>query len=306
MKTFIFLYFLGIGTFIKAQELKRISNINTEFGEIYYVLKQDKSIKQGQYLKYYETMKLYDKAIDAYGEYDNNKKTGVWIYCDVENPLNPLVSIGEYVNDKKVGQWAYFYRPHLEMIESLKLAGKNKHTQVVLPTKDNEKFKITLDTIGIRIAVIGNYDNNKKTGIWNYYFQDGSLAYKYDFSTNTIINNNVLNSYDQCGAIGIFKTLFHKSFIEKKVTSKPFFFQNSKAEFEIAIYNDSISISKVNSTGSKPFIKCMQDIIDKMSLDWINYDPKLEQNKLQFQINYIIDGNIGTVTLDSIKTLLPY
>ena len=95
MRATLFLYLVIISVTVNAQELKRITKSNLHFGEIYYVLKSNRSIKQGQYLKYFESMNMYDKAIECFGSYDNNKKTGVWIFCNAESESNPLISIGE-------------------------------------------------------------------------------------------------------------------------------------------------------------------------------------------------------------------
>jgi antitoxin component YwqK of YwqJK toxin-antitoxin module len=302
MKTQLILLFLAGSALVNAQELKRVNKTTVEFGEIFYVLKNDKNIKQGQYLKYFESMNRHDKAIESYGSYDNNKRTGAWIFCDAEDMSNPLISIGEYINDNKVGQWLYFYKPVSDE-NIIDLTGRNKHTKVLLPTKENEKFNITLDTTGIETAAVGDYIDNKKTGIWSYYYKNGSLACKYDFSVNEMTYNNGLISYDQLGGIERFKALFHKSTFEKKINDRPFFVLNSNVVFELTTYHDSINIKKIDSNGSIPFAKTMENILRTMPLDWINFDPRLEENKIKIQLNYVVDGRIGTVTLDSIKPL---
>jgi hypothetical protein len=302
MRTTILLCLLSFSTIVKAQELKKITKANNHFGEVYYVLKSDKNIRHGQYLKYFESMNMYDKSIEVYGNYDNNKKTGAWIYCDAENVANPLLAIGEFKDNKKVGKWVYFYIPDSESDNIINLFGGKKHTTVTLP-KGNDLINVSLDTIGIRTAAIGECIDNKKVGVWNYYFKNGSLACKYDFTYNTMIYNNGLKSFDQLGSLERFKSLFHKSVFEKRINNQPFFVQNSNVIFELTTIHDSISIQKISSIGSTPFAKTMEDILYKMSADWINYDPRAEQNKIKIQINYIVDGKIGTVTIDSIKPL---
>jgi hypothetical protein len=302
MRTKILFCLIVFSTIAKAQELKKITRANNHFGEVYFVLKSDKTIKHGQYLKYFESMNMYDKSIEAYGNYDKNKKTGAWIFCDAENDANPLLAIGEFRDDKKVGKWLYFYIPATENNNIINLFGGKKHTTVTLP-KGNDPINVSLDTIGIRTASIGEYNDNKKVGVWDYYFRDGSLACKYDFTSNSIVYDNGLKTYDQLGGLERFKSLFHKSAFEKKINNQPFFVQNSNVSFEITTLHDSISIKKLNSFGSVPFAKTMENIIYNMSKDWINYDPRLEQNKIKIQLNYVVDGRIGTTTLDSIKPL---
>jgi antitoxin component YwqK of YwqJK toxin-antitoxin module len=303
MKIQLFLLLLATSALVNAQELKRVTKSTNQFGEIYYVLKNDKKIKQGQYLKYFESMNLHDKAIESYGSYDNNKKTGAWIFCDAEDMSNPLIAIGEFMNDNKVGRWVYFYKPISDNDSIIDFTGNNKHTKVLLPTRENEKFNITLDTTGIGTAATGDYIDNKKTGIWSYYYKNGSVACKYNFSEKALIYNNGLISYDQLGGIERFKALFHKSTFEKRINDQPFFVQNSNVVFELTTYHDSINIKRIDSYGSIPFAKTMENILTRMPLDWINFDPRLEENKIKVQINYVVDGNIGTVTLDSIKPI---
>jgi hypothetical protein len=302
MRTKILLLLVAFSTLVNAQELKKIVKANNHFGEVYYVLKSDKNMRHGQYLKYYESMNMYDKAIEAYGNYDNGKKTGAWIFCDAENAANPLLAIGEFKDDKKFGQWVYFYIPDSESNIIIDFSGSTKHTKVLLP-KGNDPINISLDTLGIRTAAIGEYNENEKVGIWNYYYKNGSLACKYDFTHNTMIFNSGLTSFDQLGSLERFKSLFHKSIYEKKINNHPFFLLNSNVTFEISTLHDSISIQKINSTGSAPFAKTMEDILYKMSVDWINYDPRVEKNKIQIQISYIVDGRIGTIKLDTIRPL---
>ena len=162
MKTKILLCLIAFSTIANAQELKKITKGNDHFGEVYYVLKSDKNIRHGQYLKYFETMNMYDKSIEAYGNYDNNKKTGAWIFCDAENVANPLLAIGEFRDDKKIGRWVYFYIPDSEQDNIINLLGGKKHTKVILP-KGNDPINVTLDTIGIRTAAIGEYSDHQKS-----------------------------------------------------------------------------------------------------------------------------------------------
>ena len=275
-----------------AQELRRVTKINDLFGEIYYVLKNDRKIKQGQYLKYFESLSINDKAILSYGSYDNNKRSGAWFFCDFMDISNPIISIGEYANDKKVGKWVYFYKPLL--------TGKIKHTKLILPTKGNEKLNIILDTTGIAIAAVGDYTDDKKTGIWTYYFKKGAVACKYDFSANSMIYNNSLVTYDQLGGIERFESLFYQTIFEKALNDGTIFSQNSNVILEIDTYQGGIEIKIINPYGNISFAKAMGNIIARMDLDWINFDPRLEENKILVQIGYYENR---AISLESVKPL---
>ncbi len=302
MKTIALIFLFVASVTANAQGLKKVTRANNHFGEVYFVLKGKSNIKQGQYLRYFESMNMYDKSIEAFGNYDNNKKTGAWIFCDAEDNTNPLMAIGEFSNDKKVKRWVYFYSPESDNENVIDLSGGKKHTKVILP-KGNEQLTITLDTNGIRTAAVGDYDDGKKVGEWSYYYKNGSLACRYDFSNNIMTYNNGLTTYDQLWGLQRFKSLFHKQAFEKRINNHPFFVQNSNVTFEITTIHDSINILRISSYGSVPFAKTMEGIINKMPLDWINYDPRLEQNKIKVQINYVVNGNIGTMILDSINPL---
>ena len=299
MRLLIFINFIVFCSLTNAQELKKVTKTYKGFGEIYYVLKENKSIKHGQYLKYHESMDLYNKAIDSYGKYDQNKKIGVWLYCDVNHPMNPLITLGSYAQNKRDGEWIFFYSPILKDTSVLSLLGyNNRLTKVILPSKGKEEFQISLDTAGIKVASIGNYQNGKKVGIWNYYSRDGKLVSKIDFSSNNIVYNNLTANYDQLNGINRFKELVHQSATE--TTKESFFTQNSYVAFEIITTGDSICVNRIKTFGSEPFAKTIEDYIKTMSLDWISYDPRLEQNKIKIYVDYKVEGSIGKAKIDSV------
>ena len=307
--------YLILGIFIilelnaNCQELKRITKAYKAFGEIYYVLKDNKDVKQGQYLKYYKsidlhnTIDLYNKTVESFGSYESNKKSGVWIFCNVSHPLNPLISLGEYKNDKKSGQWIYFYGPELKDSSYITSLIKNKkYTKVVLPTKNTEEIQVSLDTTGTKVASTGSYSLGTKIGIWNYYSRSGELVCKFDFSNNRLLYSNRSSISDQLGGIKRLGELLFQSAREQK--TDPFFYKDFKVSFEVSTHHDSLSILRINSVGSESFAKLLDEIIHTMSLDWINYDPLLEDNRIRIYINYVIDGNIGKANIDSIVPLI--
>lgn len=285
-----------------AQGTKRVTKSNKLSGEIYYVLKENKDIKQGQYFKYYQTFS--DKAIDSYGHYDNNERTGTWIFCDVNHLKDPLISIGSYSKGKKEGQWIYFYSPPNLEKDAYSLLNAEKLTSIYVPSNKNEEFQVSLDTTGIKIAATGNYLNDKKTGIWSYYSLNDTLLCKFDFSANRMIYSKGLKNYDQLGGINRFIKCFYLSLDDTKAADQLFVSNDSNVTLEISTDNDKIQIQQLKSKGNPEFAKLVEDILRKMSNDWINYDPRLEHNKLHIVLNYVRTGNVGRVTLDSIKPLM--
>jgi len=301
MRTTIFIYLMTIVLLANAQDVTRVSKSSLHWGEIYYVLKTDKSAKHGQYLKYFESMNAHDKAIESYGSYENNKRSGAWMFCDPEALTNPLISIGEYKEDEKTGTWIYFYGPGRYIKDFSNLVNSRKQTQVELPSKGNEHINVTLDTTGVKTAVMGNYSGNKKIGIWSYYYPNGILACQYDFTKDSMIRNNGLTSYEQLGGIERFAALFHKALFEKAMKNRPFYVVNSDVSFEIITNHDSVDIIKTGSNGSIAFTNAIETVLHKMSSDWINYDPRFEKNKIKIKINYVVSGNKGEVSLDTFE-----
>jgi len=296
-----FIIFFYLTSNLSAQELRKITKAKDLFGEIYFVLKDNKNIKQGPYLRYHESFSLNNKAVDSYGKFYQNKKTGVWLYCDVNHPMNPLITLGPYADDQKLGQWIYFYSPIIKDTSVFNLLGFKKLTDVTLPSKGSEEFQIALDTSGMKAASIGNYSMNKKEGEWSYFSRSGALVYKIDFSNKVVITDNRPVSFDLLGGIQRFKELVHQSATEQ--TNEAFFYQNSSVILEISTFSDSITMQRIGSFWSEPFAKAMEKIFRSMSLEWISYDPRLEFNKLKVYIDYKVDGRTGLAKIDSVVPL---
>jgi antitoxin component YwqK of YwqJK toxin-antitoxin module len=309
MKSLVLFYFLLFSVLANCQELKRISTEYNSYGEVYYVLKNNKEIKQGQYLKYFKSIDLHNKidlhakTIESYGNYESNKKSGAWIFCNIHHPLNPLISIGEYKDDMKNGQWVYFYSPALKDSNYIaSLIRNQKFTSVEIPTKSTDEIKVSLDTTGVKVASIGNYSFGTKTGVWEYYSPKGQLVCKYDYSKNSLLYSNSLNISGELGGIDRFKELIFQAAHEQNVN--PFFFKDSKVSIEVSTYRDSINITRLNNIGSESFAKLMVDVIHNVSLDWIDYDPTLEENKIRIYVNYVVEDNKGTAKIDSIVPMI--
>ena len=79
------------------QKVKKPAPVKTK--EIFQVLKNEPSIKQGWYKKY-----KYNKLIEE-GYYNNNKKDSIWKYY---NQSGPLVASGKFKEDSMVGVWHYY------------------------------------------------------------------------------------------------------------------------------------------------------------------------------------------------------
>ncbi|MFZ0282132.1 MAG: hypothetical protein WAL29_10810, partial [Bacteroidales bacterium] len=245
----IILYLLFLTSFADSQELKKIfeKQDNSSFAEEYFVLKEDKSIKHGKYLKYYERL-LVEKYIKQFGSYDHNQKTGVWFLFNIAHPQNPLNIVGEYSNGEKTGPWFYFYPPELKDTSVLSLLGYKKLTGVIIPKRKDQEFQITIDTTGVRLAATGNFESNKKTGKWSYYSKEGQLIKEYDFSANKIISGvrNDSVSFYMLGGMTQFHTQLNEILFEE--IQKINVIQPSNVKYEIIVNENTLFVNNLTAT----------------------------------------------------------
>ena len=86
MKRILMIFILGsiINSIYAQNELKKIKKKDKEKSivEIYYVLKNDKNKKNGDYIKF-----LNNKKIET-GQYVNNEKSGIWTFYDSDNTVD--------------------------------------------------------------------------------------------------------------------------------------------------------------------------------------------------------------------------
>jgi periplasmic protein TonB len=81
--TFILLT-TSVHLFGQDTKKKTVSNDYPRFKETFYVLKSDQETKHGEYKKTYGGLSIK-------GQYDNNKKTGVWEYYDRSGELEQKI-----------------------------------------------------------------------------------------------------------------------------------------------------------------------------------------------------------------------
>lgn len=140
MKLSLLLLILALSTNLFAQKtVRRVDKSDNERKE-YYVLKSDKSIRQGAYTEY--------GAFGGYpyceGFYKNNQKDSLWRYYTYNHKL---CTAGYYKDGKRVGTWvAYDFNGDREMeydYTSKKLLFSKKHEnkleQVVITGRDTLK-----------------------------------------------------------------------------------------------------------------------------------------------------------------------
>ncbi len=84
---------------INAQDVKKVTPLGTH--EEYFVLKSNKKIKHGEYKRFHP---FKTKVVIIKGQYENNKRTGVWEYFDrLGNPNQRF----DYTNNKVLYHQVY-------------------------------------------------------------------------------------------------------------------------------------------------------------------------------------------------------
>ncbi len=297
--TIFYLLLIFINSIANSQEVKKIieKKEKSSVVEEYFVLKEDKSIKHGKYLKYSERLAV-EKYIQEFGSFDHNIKTGVWFLFNISHPLNPLSVVGEYSNGEKIGQWFYFYPPALKDTSVLFLLGQKKLTGVISPKKKDEEFQITIDTTGIKLAATGNFEKNKKVGKWSYYSKNGLLIKEYDFSINKEIysyRNDSISLY-LLGGFSQFQEQLSQILLEDMST-----FQPSKATIEIISNGNTLFVNNLTTIIGDPFAEFIKNRIENMPLDWIDYDPIFEKFSFTIELYFRKKENGSDFNIVSVK-----
>lgn len=101
MKLSLLLFTLTLSTSLFAQETVRRVDKSDRQREEYYVLKSDKSIRQGPYAAY----SLYSKLPYCEGSYTNNLKDSLWRYYSFNHKI---CTAGYYKDGKRVGTWVAY------------------------------------------------------------------------------------------------------------------------------------------------------------------------------------------------------
>jgi antitoxin component YwqK of YwqJK toxin-antitoxin module len=184
-----FLLFVAVTSVSLGQETKFISR-GAETGGIeeYYVLKADKKVKHGTYVRYLPPFGTRDYVILESGSYANGEKQGVWEYY-YSNGLqksswNKLREKGAYVNGKKNGVWTSFYLDTTTNVLNKESYGNKKKTDSVniFVAHKNNKLKQA-----------GMYLNDKRVGEWVSYDYYNRLIQKYDFKEKKLLFEKSIN-----------------------------------------------------------------------------------------------------------------
>jgi TonB family protein len=81
------------------------------------------------------------------------------------------------------------------------LKKKGREIYYVLKTDENIKHGSYNYVIKKKIVVKGQYENNEKTGIWEFFNANDSLEQKYDYSNKKMIFNKNENDFENCKVV---------------------------------------------------------------------------------------------------------
>jgi len=177
MKSCLILYLVLISLLVNAQETEFVENIiDTYTAEEYYVLKSDKSIKHGSYVKFWT--KYSGTRILESGSYDRGQKTGTWMYFYKAGfrGVHYTRERGQYVNGKKNGLWIQYYMDSVFSIKKKEAFEQQKDSLVIDINQEPR-----------RIQLAGAYLNDKRIGEWTSFDPRGNLIQKYNFSKKALI-----------------------------------------------------------------------------------------------------------------------
>lgn len=225
-----------------GQETKFVSR-GAESGGIeeYYVLKENKKLKHGTYVRYLPPFGTRDYVILESGSYVNGEKQGVWQYfysnAFQKSSWNKLKEKGAYVNGKKNGVWSSYYLDTVANISSAQSFGN----------------KIRMDSINLfiehktnKLKQAGMYLNDKKVGEWVSFDYHNKLTQKYNFKTGKLLfESSIKDSIDY--------NLNRKSlFIGGLICLTEFLYDNYKST-DVLIEEDSTYVTiafTLNTNGS--------------------------------------------------------
>jgi antitoxin component YwqK of YwqJK toxin-antitoxin module len=157
---FAFAILTTLPNFCLAQKVKKIRNINERANttEIYYVLKDKKDIKHGEYLY------KYNGKVQVQGQFEQNYAVGTWIYTPGKN----FRIEGKFLNNKKNGIWKYYSNDQL--------ISEINYKDDILDGEATGYFESG------QIAAKTNFSNSDLNGEYIAYHENGKIKEKSRYS----------------------------------------------------------------------------------------------------------------------------
>jgi antitoxin component YwqK of YwqJK toxin-antitoxin module len=171
---------LTIGCAFAQTETEPVQ-VRNEYGvlEEYSVLKSDKSVRQGSYVRYHPAGPLNGVAVYETGTYERGLKEGEWRCFSELYPFNKMLIRGRYHAGLPEGLWVYYYPGRLG-------SARSKHA---VPNGKDAKAGFTVDvedTTAI-VQAKGLCYKGAKIGVWKYYDTNAKLIQAFNYSVNQLI-----------------------------------------------------------------------------------------------------------------------
>ncbi len=179
MRLFTTLILIVIHLDLLGQETKFVLKEGQGFTEEYDVLKSDKKVKHGTYVKYRQPFGQY--VIIESGAYQNGEKHGQWetFYNETSRKTwNKLKEKGNFVNGKKNGLWTYYYLDTAANTTNVEKSGANGKSKSV---------NVSIDQKNEKLRQAGMFLNDKRVAEWVSFDHEGEVFQRYNFSKSKLI-----------------------------------------------------------------------------------------------------------------------
>lgn len=194
----VFIILVIVPSFCLAQKVKKIRNINERANttEIFYVLKEKKDVKHGEYLY------KYNGKVQVHGQFEQNYAVGTWIYTPVKN----FRIEGKFLNNKKNGVWKYYSNDRLiseirykDDVLAGEAAGYFESGQIAAKTNyfngDLNGEYLAYHENG-KIKEKSKYTEGKLDGLFVRFNKKGELLYKIEYKQGLPYNLEIMQNND--------------------------------------------------------------------------------------------------------------
>ncbi|WP_201980121.1 toxin-antitoxin system YwqK family antitoxin [Hymenobacter rubidus] len=147
--------------------------------EEYGVLNNNKTIRQGPYIRYRPLGRFAGVAVLEAGSYENGLKEGEWRSFSDEYPWNKLLSKGSYYAGLPDGLWQYYHCYWIKRHGEVETVPNGRKTKAGLLVS-------VVDTSAILQAKGMNYAG-VKAGVWVYYDAQHNVIQKINESTHQLV-----------------------------------------------------------------------------------------------------------------------
>ncbi|MBO2011708.1 toxin-antitoxin system YwqK family antitoxin [Hymenobacter negativus] len=159
---------------LAQEEIERVQQKN-EAGQIeeFGVLKADKAVRQGPYIRYRMSGPMTGVVYEA-GTYEHGLKQGEWRSFSEQQATNRLVSRGTYLAGVPAGPWVYYHESGAAPVRKM----------VFDPGRLGTSFIIASDDTTATVQAKGFCLDGARAGLWKYYDAKGKLVQAINHSAS--------------------------------------------------------------------------------------------------------------------------